>query len=77
MAQDVFSLLEEKKNNNDSMETTVWVTYMELYREELRDLLEQPGIHKVFHIREDEKGNTGETFFLFPFLTHNFCFIMI
>lgn len=59
MAQDVFLLLEEKRNNSDGVDATVRVSYMELYREELRDLLELHTVHKELHIREDERGNTG------------------
>ncbi|XP_040898587.1 kinesin-like protein KIF27 [Toxotes jaculatrix] len=58
VAQDVFLLLEERRKNSDGVEATVRVSYMELYREELRDLLELHTIHKELHIREDEKGNT-------------------
>ncbi|XP_023270115.1 kinesin-like protein KIF27 [Seriola lalandi dorsalis] len=58
VAQDVFLLLAEKRKNSDGVEATVRVSYMELYREELRDLLEMHTIHKELHIREDEKGNT-------------------
>uniref|UniRef100_A0A8C5HTL4 Kinesin motor domain-containing protein n=1 Tax=Gouania willdenowi TaxID=441366 RepID=A0A8C5HTL4_GOUWI len=56
--QDLFSLLEEKRSSGDDMQVTV--SYIELYMEELRDLLEMPHIHKDLHIREDERGNTGE-----------------
>uniref|UniRef100_A0A3Q3KM37 Kinesin motor domain-containing protein n=1 Tax=Mastacembelus armatus TaxID=205130 RepID=A0A3Q3KM37_9TELE len=59
VAQDVFFLLGEKRRNSDGVEATVRVSYMELYREELRDLLELHTMHKELHIREDEKGNTG------------------
>lgn len=59
VAQDVFLFLEEKRKNGDVVEATVQVSYMELYREELRDLLELHTIHKELHIREDERGNTG------------------
>ncbi|XP_059192239.1 kinesin-like protein KIF27 [Centropristis striata] len=58
VAQDVFLSLEEKRKNSDGVEATVRVSYMELYREELRDLLELHTIHKELHIREDERGNT-------------------
>ena len=61
VAQDVFLLLEEKRNNSDGVDATVRVSYMELYREELRDLLELHTVHKELHIREDERGNTGHT----------------
>lgn len=60
VAQDVFSLLGEKEKHSDGVEATVRVSYMELYREELRDLLELHTVHKELHIREDEKGNTGD-----------------
>ncbi len=59
VAQDVFLLLGEKRKVGDGVEATVRVSYMELYREELRDLLELHTIHKELHIREDERGNTG------------------
>ncbi|TMS03489.1 Kinesin-like protein KIF27 [Larimichthys crocea] len=58
VAQDVFLLLGEKRKISDGVEVTVRVSYMELYREELRDLLELHTIHKELHIREDERGNT-------------------
>lgn len=59
MVQEVFRLLQEKKKNNEGLDTRVRVSYVELYREELRDLLELQNIHKELHIREDERGNTG------------------
>lgn len=59
VAQDVFLLLREKRKNSDGAEATVRVSYMELYREELRDLLELHTVHKELRIREDERGNTG------------------
>lgn len=58
VAQDVFLLLEEKRAA-ERVETNVKVTYMELYREELRDLLDVHPNQKELHIREDKKGNTG------------------
>ncbi|KAG7223455.1 hypothetical protein INR49_015559 [Caranx melampygus] len=58
LAQGVFALLGEKMKNSDGVEATVRVSYMELYKEELRDLLELKTSHKDLHIREDEKGNT-------------------
>ncbi|XP_041793750.1 kinesin-like protein KIF27 [Chelmon rostratus] len=58
VAQDVFLLLGDKRKNSDGMEATLRVSYMELYREELRDLLELHTIHKELHIREDDRGNT-------------------
>lgn len=56
VSHDVFSLLGEKTKNN---EARVRVSYMELYKEELRDLLELQTVHKELRIREDERGNTG------------------
>ncbi|XP_032370961.1 kinesin-like protein KIF27 isoform X2 [Etheostoma spectabile] len=58
VAQDLFLMLGEKRKNSDGGEATVRVSYIELYREELRDLLELHTIHKELHIREDERGNT-------------------
>ncbi len=58
VAQDVFLLLGEKRNSA-GVEAVVQVSYMELYKEELRDLLELHTIHKELHIRENERGHTG------------------
>uniref|UniRef100_A0A3Q3BG24 Kinesin motor domain-containing protein n=1 Tax=Kryptolebias marmoratus TaxID=37003 RepID=A0A3Q3BG24_KRYMA len=58
VAQDVFLLLEKRKRS-DGVKASVQVSYLELHREELRDLLELQTVHKELHIREDEKGNTG------------------
>ncbi|XP_078141390.1 kinesin-like protein KIF27 [Centroberyx gerrardi] len=58
VAQDVFSLLGEKRQRSGGVQATVRVSYMELYREELRDLLELHTNHKELHIREDDRGNT-------------------
>ncbi|KAF7200429.1 kinesin-like protein KIF27 isoform X2 [Nothobranchius furzeri] len=57
VAQDMFLLLERRKSS-DGADATVRVSYMELYREELRDLLELQTVQKELHIREDERGNT-------------------
>ncbi|XP_054895163.1 kinesin-like protein KIF27 isoform X2 [Poeciliopsis prolifica] len=57
VAQDVFLLLAKRKDD-DGIEATVRVSYMELYREELRDLLDINTNHKELLIRDDEKGNT-------------------
>ncbi|KAG7261293.1 hypothetical protein CRUP_019957 [Coryphaenoides rupestris] len=63
LAQDLFQLLGGAGGGGDGgdvrVEHTVRVSYMELYREELRDLLELHTHHKELHIREDERGNTG------------------
>lgn len=49
----------EEKRASERVEAIVKVTYMELYREELRDLLDVHPNQKELHIREDKKGNTG------------------
>ena len=40
------------------------VSYIEVYKEELRDLLDMETSSKDMHIREDEQGNTGMCDFL-------------
>lgn len=60
VARDVFLLLGEKRKSNDGVEAKFQVSYLELYKEELRDLLELPAVQKEIHIREDDKGNTGD-----------------
>ena len=40
------------------------VSYIEVYKEELRDLLDMETSSKDMHIREDEQGNTGIRSFL-------------
>ncbi|XP_037114750.1 kinesin-like protein KIF27 [Syngnathus acus] len=57
LAKDVFSLLDKRQHSN-GMEVTVRVSYLELYKEELRDLLELDTSHKDLQIRDDFKGNT-------------------
>ncbi|XP_077418671.1 kinesin-like protein KIF27 [Vanacampus margaritifer] len=57
LAKDVFSLL-EKRQHCDGVEVTVRVSYLELYKEELRDLLELNTSHKDLQIRDDFRGNT-------------------
>ena len=43
------------------MTYTVNVSYIEIYKEELQDLLELNVDNKPdLHVREDDKGNTGE-----------------
>lgn len=41
---------------------TVKVSFVEIYKEELRDLLDLNTSSKDLHIREDDKGNTCESF---------------
>lgn len=38
----------------------VRVSYVEIYKEELRDLLDLDTSSKDLHVREDDKGNTGK-----------------
>ncbi|XP_028980222.2 kinesin-like protein KIF27 isoform X2 [Esox lucius] len=58
VATDLFVLLGERSAENIRAVTEVRVSYLELYREELRDLLELHTAHKELHIREDDRGNT-------------------
>ncbi|KXJ21576.1 Kinesin-like protein KIF27 [Exaiptasia diaphana] len=53
----IFQMIEEKK---DKVEFEIHVSYIEIYLEELRDLLELETSSKEIHIRENEKGNTGK-----------------
>jgi len=46
-------------NANTGREYTVRVSYVEIYKEELYDLLDLDSVSKDLHIREDNKGNTG------------------
>ncbi|CAI5685385.1 unnamed protein product [Oreochromis niloticus] len=57
-AQDLFIYLAEKTKESDVVDVTVKVSYIEVYKEELRDLLQRQTTHKELHIREDERGNT-------------------
>ncbi|XP_050185652.1 kinesin-like protein KIF27 isoform X2 [Myiozetetes cayanensis] len=52
--QELFQHISENPNIN----FYVKVSYIEVYKEELRDLLELETSVKELHIREDEKGNT-------------------
>lgn len=47
--------------SKEQVEFTVKVSYIEIYREELRDLLDLETSSKDLHIREDDKGNTGQS----------------
>uniref|UniRef100_A0A665VGV7 Kinesin motor domain-containing protein n=1 Tax=Echeneis naucrates TaxID=173247 RepID=A0A665VGV7_ECHNA len=77
VAQDVFQFLGEKTKSCDDVEATVRVSYMELYMEELRDLLELHTVKKELHIREDEKGNTGNEKLICNFSTCIYIYIYI
>ncbi|XP_035274762.1 kinesin-like protein kif7 isoform X2 [Anguilla anguilla] len=50
---EVFKLLDE----NDLSDFSVRVSYLEVYKEDFRDLLEAETASKDIHIREDDKGN--------------------
>nr|XP_025033648.1 kinesin-like protein KIF27 isoform X2 [Pelodiscus sinensis] len=52
--QGIFQSISENHNTDFSVK----VSYIEVYKEELRDLLELETSMKDLHIREDEKGNT-------------------
>ncbi|KAF1622305.1 Kinesin-like protein KIF27, partial [Eudyptes chrysolophus] len=52
--QELFQHISENRN----VDFYVKVSYIEVYKEELRDLLELETSVKELHIREDEKGNT-------------------
>nr|XP_051689622.1 kinesin-like protein KIF27 isoform X3 [Oryctolagus cuniculus] len=52
--QEIFQSISE----NPSVDFDVKVSYIEVYKEDLRDLLELETSMKDLHIREDEKGNT-------------------
>ncbi|XP_021098302.1 kinesin-like protein KIF27 isoform X3 [Heterocephalus glaber] len=52
--QEIFQNISE----NPSSDFNIKVSYIEVYKEDLRDLLELETSMKDLHIREDEKGNT-------------------
>ncbi|XP_044121739.1 kinesin-like protein KIF27 isoform X1 [Neovison vison] len=52
--QEIFQNISE----NPSIDFSIKVSYIEVYKEDLRDLLELETSMKDLHIREDEKGNT-------------------
>uniref|UniRef100_A0AAY4BDH7 Kinesin motor domain-containing protein n=1 Tax=Denticeps clupeoides TaxID=299321 RepID=A0AAY4BDH7_9TELE len=51
---EIFKQLDE----NDLSDFSVRVSYLEVYKEDFRDLLEAETASKDIHIREDDKGNT-------------------
>ncbi|XP_067874157.1 kinesin-like protein kif7 [Heterodontus francisci] len=51
---EIFKLIDE----NDAVDHAVKVSYLEVYKEEFRDLLEVETAGKDIRIREDDKGNT-------------------
>ncbi|XP_036044258.1 kinesin-like protein KIF27 isoform X2 [Onychomys torridus] len=52
--QEIFQSISE----NSSIDFKIKVSYIEVYKEDLRDLLELETSMKDLHIREDDKGNT-------------------
>lgn len=58
--QEIFQNISEKP----SIDFNIKVSYIEVYKEDLRDLLELETSVKDLHIREDEKGNTGKVVYL-------------
>lgn len=59
VARDVFSFLDEKTKNREVDAAEVHVSYLELYMEEVRDLLDLPTNQKGLAVRDDVNGNTG------------------
>nr|XP_009942114.1 PREDICTED: kinesin-like protein KIF7 [Opisthocomus hoazin] len=53
---ETFRLIDE----NDLVDYTVRVSYLEVYKEEFRDLLQVDTASKDIQIREDDKGNIGQ-----------------
>jgi len=53
--QQVFEIM----SANTNRDYTIHVSYVEIYKEELYDLLDLDCVSKDLHIREDNKGNTG------------------
>ncbi|XP_055517518.1 kinesin-like protein kif7 [Leucoraja erinacea] len=51
---EIFKLIDE----NDAVDHTVKVSYLEVYKEEFKDLLEVETASKDIRTREDDKGNT-------------------
>ena len=54
---DIFATIQ----NTDDKSVSVKISYIEVYKEELRDLLDLETSTKDLHVREDEDGNTGLT----------------
>lgn len=53
---EAFKLIDE----NDLLDCLVHVSYLEVYKEEFRDLLEVGTASRDIQLREDEHGNVGE-----------------
>ncbi|KAK6191693.1 hypothetical protein SNE40_003312 [Patella caerulea] len=52
--KEMFYIMQE----NSKVEYSVRVSYIEIYKEELKDLLDADSSNKDLHVREDENGNT-------------------
>ena len=52
-------LFQMLNSRSPSAEPGVAVSYVEIYKEELRDLLDGGGVAQPLVIREDDQGNTG------------------
>ena len=53
------------------------VSYIEIYKEELQDLLDTEISSKDLHIREDDKGNTRQYFYCYYLITNTNVFILL
>lgn len=53
---EAFKLIDE----NDLLDCLVHVSYLEVYKEEFRDLLEVGTASRDIQLREDDRGNVGE-----------------
>uniref|UniRef100_H2S2Z6 Kinesin motor domain-containing protein n=1 Tax=Takifugu rubripes TaxID=31033 RepID=H2S2Z6_TAKRU len=60
VARDVFGYLDEKLKSNEIDVATVHMSYLELYMEEVRDLLDLPTNQKGLNVRDDINGNTAD-----------------
>lgn len=54
---EAFKIMDE----NDLLDYTVRISYLEVYKEEFRDLLQVETASKDIQIREDDKGNIGKS----------------
>lgn len=53
---EAFKLIDE----NDLLDCLLHVSYLEVYKEEFRDLLEMGTASRDIQLREDDRGNVGE-----------------
>lgn len=59
---EAFKLIDE----NDLLDCLVHVSYLEVYKEEFRDLLEVGTASRDIQLREDDRGNVGEEILSLP-----------